>query len=207
VKDVDLALSDISDIRAQLVGSTRFVGISPGFNAILAFLTAVVTLFQTFLQPVSGQSATAFIAIWGSVLFASTLIITVDAFSRSRRCHGKMAGVLFKTVLQKIMPFLTAAVIVTWVICSFAPEAIRLLPGLWLMLLGLLGFAVLSNVPRELIWVAYWYFCCGTVVLAVAGYTGNLAPWMMGVPFTLGHLTVAFTFNRANGGIGVYKKI
>ncbi len=207
MKELDLALSDISAIRAQLVGATRFVGISPGFNAILAFVTAVVAAFQTLLQPAAGQSDMAFIAVWGSVLMASTAIVTVDAVSRSRRCHGRMAGVLLKTILLKIMPFLTAAVIVTWAICSFAPESIRLLPGLWLILLGLLGFAVLANVPRELIWVACWYFGCGTVVLAVAGYSGNLAPWMMGVPFTVGHLAVAFTFGRANGGIGVDKKI
>jgi len=81
-----------------------------------------------------------------------------------------------------------------------------LLPGLWQILLGLMGFALLSNVPKDLILVAAWYFGCGVVVLAVAGQ-GGLAPWMMGVPFAVGHFLVAYAFGRASGGLGVYKQI
>ena len=74
-----------------------------------------------------------------------------------------------------------------------------MLPGLWQILLALLGFSVLSNLPREMAWVAGWYFCCGAVVLALAGQAGTLSPWMMGVPFAVGQIAVAVILLRADG--------
>ena len=206
MRNVDSALSEISDIRAQLLATTRFVGISPGFNLMLGVINLVVMLTHYLFQPAIMGSEFAFVTFWGALLLASMVIIMGDAITRARRFHGAVAGVLVRTVMQKIMPFVAATIIVSWVFFSFAPESLRLLPGLWQILLGLMGFALLSNVPKELVLVASWYFGCGVVVLAVAGQHG-LAPWMMGVPYAVGHFLVAYAFGRASGGIGVYKQI
>lgn len=50
-----------------------------------------------------------------------------------------------------------------------------------------------------MVWVAGWYFLCGTIVLALAGRSGVLSPWMMGLPFAIGQAVVAVILYRANG--------
>jgi len=199
VRDVDLALSQISNIREQLAANTRFLGISPGFNTILGVLAFFVAAIQTFQQP-SEQINLGYVAVWGTVIIASYAIIAIDAMSRSHRLHGRMAHAMLKSALQKVLPFASAGIIVTWVICSYAPESVWLLPGFWMILISLLGFSVLSSVPRGLAWVAGWYFLCGSLVMIVAGSSGILSPWMMGIPFSIGHLAVAACMSRAGGG-------
>ncbi|WP_206046985.1 hypothetical protein, partial [Mangrovimicrobium sediminis] len=72
-----------------------------------------------------------------------------------------------------------------------------LLPGLWQILVGLLGFSVVRSLPRNIVWVSAWYFACGAGVLMAAARVGQLQPWMMGVPLVLGQLMVAVIMNHA----------
>lgn len=194
MRDVDLALSQLSTIRAQLASSTRFLGLAPEFNLLTGVLAFALAAAQSFHQP--GQAG--FIATWAGTIVAASVIAVLDASSRARRLHGGMAPAMLGVALQKGLPFGVATIVITWAIWSFSIESAWMLPGLWQILLGLLGFSVVSNLPREMAWVAGWYLCSGTVVLAMAGQSGALSPWMMGIPFAVGQIAVAVVLLRAN---------
>jgi hypothetical protein len=127
------------------------------------------------------------------------VVAATEAISRSRRLHGQMAQAMLNTALRQVLPFGAAGVIVTAVICKFSPVSIWMLPGLWQILIGLFGFSVLSSLPRAIVWVAGWYFVCGAFVLGLAGWSGTLSPWMMGIPFGVGQAAVALVLHRGSG--------
>lgn len=194
MRDVDLALSQLASIRAQLASSTRFLGLAPEFNLLMGVLAFALAAAQSFHQPAQA----GFIATWAGTIVAASVIAVLDASSRARRLHGGMAPAMLGVALQKGLPFGVATIVITWAIWSFSIESAWMLPGLWQILLGLLGFSVVSNLPREMVWVAGWYLCSGTVVLAMAGQSGALSPWMMGIPFAVGQIAVAVVLLRAN---------
>src|SRR6056300_594784 len=110
VRDVEDLLSDISSIRAQLVSSIRFLGLSPGFNLVLALLSFGVASIL-WLQGSDGLlgSPSVYLSVWSSVMVASIAITSIDAISRSRRLHGRMANAVLVSIFYKLLPFLLAA--------------------------------------------------------------------------------------------------
>ena len=100
------------------------------------------------------------------------------------------------STLRLFLPFGAAGAVVTFIICRIAPDAAWILPGLWQLLIALVGFASVSTLPRAIVWPAGWFFLCGTVVLVMAARDGTLTPWMMGVPFAVGQLLVAAILQR-----------
>ena len=197
--DVERALSEIEDIRAYVAASTRFRGIAPEANALTGMLSLAVAVAQTIWPDALAQSLQRYVAIWAAVTIASTVIVAIETISRSRRLHGRMADAMLGSALRQVLPFGAAGVIVTAVICKFSPASAWMLPGLWQILIGLLGFSVLSSLPRAIVWVAGWYFLCGAFVLGLAGWSGTLSPWMMGIPFAMGQAAVALVLHRASG--------
>lgn len=198
--NLDRALSEIASIRTHLLATTRFRGISPGFNMALGFVVLFVALIHSLRESVTTHG---FVFFWAAVLLATTTIVGLEAVSRARRLHGALARDMLIRALLKVLPFAGAGLAVTFCVLAFAPPAIWLVPGFWLILIGLFGFSVLPNVPRGLAWVAGWYFGWGVLVLWVAGAGGGLAPWMMGVPLGVGHLLVAYSLNHSREVDGV----
>ncbi len=203
MKDVDQAISQISSIRAQMAASTRFLGLSPEFNLFMGALALAVALLQSFILPATGNLG--YVGIWSAVMMATISISTLDVVSRARKVHGRLATTMLINLLQKFAPFLLSMMLITWVICNFSVANVWLLPGLWQLLLALMGFAALPNLPRGMIWICAWYFVTGMVVLVAAAQTEVLAPWMMGVPFLVGQVAVGLilAFDKASEGRGV----
>ncbi|MGB8366443.1 MAG: hypothetical protein ACLQUZ_07260 [Rhizomicrobium sp.] len=195
MNDVERALSEIEDIRAYLAASTRFRGIAPEVNALASVLSLVIAAAQTIWP----QDAFHYVAAWAAATIAFIVIAAIEAVSRARRLHGRMADAMLNTALRQVLPFAAAGIIITMVISKFSSDTAWMLPGLWQILIGLLGFSALPNLPRAMVWVAGWYFLCGTIVLALAGRSGVLSPWMMGLPFAIGQAVVAVILYRANG--------
>lgn len=199
MNEVDRALAQIADIRAQLAASTRFKGIAPGANVLTSALSLAVATAQSIWPESLARDALQYVAVWAAVIVVSTLIVTGEAISRSRRLHGRMADAMLGAALRQILPFAEAGVIITGVICRFAPLSAWMLPGLWQILIALVGFSALTSLPRRIVWAAQWYLICGAVVLCLAGWRGSLSPWMMGVPFVVGQAGVALILHASAG--------
>lgn len=197
--EVDRALAQIADIRAQLAASTRFNGVPPGANALVSVLSLAVAAAQTIWPETLARDALNYIAVWVAVIVASTVIVTGEAISRSRRLHGRMAGAMLDSALRQVLPFAAAGAIITFAICEYSPVSAWMLPGLWQILIALIGFSALSSLPRLMVWAARWYLLCGAIVLCVAGGSGTLSPWMMGLPLAIGHAAVALILHYSTG--------
>jgi hypothetical protein len=105
------------------------------------------------------------------------------------------------STLRLLLPFAAAAIVIAVAVCRFAPASACLLPGLWQILVGLAGFSAALTLPRGILLASGWYFVCGAVVLALGARSGELSPWMMGVPFAAGLAFVALILHRANGDL------
>jgi len=200
MKDVDLALSQISSIRAQVASSTRFQGIAPGFNLLTGLVALALGAFQEAGYQVVAGDDRRFVAVWSGFMVVASLIAALEAVSRARRLHGQLAPAMLNAAAQRALPFAVAAVVITWAIETFAPQAVLLLPGIWQILIGLLGFSAASNLASGMRWVAAWFLACGIVVLGLAGQAGALSAWMMGIPFAVGHTAVALILGRCEEG-------
>ncbi len=198
MNDVDRALSQIADIKAHLAASTQFRGIAPGLSAFASALAVGAAAAQTIWPQTLARDPLDYITVWAGVILVSFGVVTADAISRSRRLHGPMADAMLGAALRTILPFGAAGIVITAAICTFALESVWLLPGVWLILIGLLGMSALSSLPRSIVWAAAWYFLSGAVVLWLAGPSGVLTPWMMGVPLTVGQAIVALILHHGD---------
>lgn len=182
--DIDSALDDISRIRDQLAASTRFQGFAPSIVALTALLAFALAAWQS----ISGEDS---LIAW--ILLAGICATTIgtEAIVRARKWHRAMADRLLNTTLQRFLPTATAGAIIGLVILLRLPDQARLLPGLWQLLMGVGIFAVLGNLPRQMIWAAIFYFATGTICLLISARPETATPLLMGVPFGLGQLFVA----------------
>lgn len=189
---IERALSDIGAIRAQMATSTRFRGYAPELLVAVAVLCLLMLGAQTLWSAVLAASDLHHVLVWGAVLAVSQVLMTVEAVVRTRRLHGAMADPLLQSALRSHVPFAAAAVILAIGICRFAPDAVWLVPAIWLWLIALAACASQAFLPRRIGWAAVWYGLTGTGVLVLAGGEGGLAGWMVGLPLAIGHLLVAW---------------
>ena len=197
MNDIDRALSQIADIRAQMAASTRFHGFAPKAVALTGLIAFAVAAAQALWPETLAQDHLRYVLVWVVVAVNATAIVASEVLSRSHRMHGGMADAMIGGTLRLFLPFGAAGAIVTFVICTVSPQTAWALPGLWQILIALLGFAAIPNLPRTVAWGAGWYLLTGTVVLALAGRDGILSPWMMGVPFFVGQSLVALALHNA----------
>ncbi len=201
--DVEHALSQIASIRAQVAGSTRFSGIAPISNMLTGFFTILVTLFfsdqKTLLEP------SRFVLFWGGYLLLMTLFGTVSTTVRAYRVHGKRAPYMLAAALHRVFPFFAAGGTISWIVCNFSVESIMLLPGLWLMFIGMAGFSMMTILPHAIIIASAWFFLWGAIVMMLGVQAEAVSHWMVGVPLGGGQIAVAIILRRSEGVISVQK--
>jgi hypothetical protein len=196
VNDVERALSQIADIHAQVTASSRFRGFAPqamAFNAVLSFVVATA---QTIWPQVLAQDPRRYVMVWAGVQAASVAVSSSEAISRSRWLHGDRADAMLGATLRLLLPFAAAGVVLATAVCMLAPDSAWMLPGLWQMLVALAGFAAAGSLPHGIRWAALWYFVCGAVVFGLGARSGELSPWMMGLPFAIGQVGTAWILHR-----------
>ncbi len=198
--DIEHALEQVTAIRSQMAASTRFRGFAPAVVASTGLLALAAAAAQGTWPERLSAGPVGYALFWMAVAAAATGAIAIEALGRSRRLHGGMADAMIGGTLRLFLPFGAAGALVTLVFVRAEPEACRLLPGLWQMLVALLGFsAAATTLPRSLAWGAGWYLACATIVLTLAARSSGATPWMMGLPFGGGQLLVAALLHRAAG--------
>lgn len=195
MKEIDLALADISNIRAHLASSTCFLGIAPEYHIFTGIFVFCAALLQ---DRFFNLDSIAYVWVWTGVMTVIGVIGAQKAVVRARKIHGVMARELIFGLVQKGMPFLVAGTVITFVICAYAVENVWMLPGIWQLFVALLAFSILSNLPRGLIVATVWYFIAGVCVLWIGAKTQALSPWMMGIPLTIGQILVGIMLNLSN---------
>lgn len=191
MNEVESALHDIARLREQLAASSRFQGLAPGIVA----LTGGFALALGGWQYLTGVDD---LFVWILLAAVCALMIGTEAVARARKHHRSMADRMLGTTLNRFLPVATAGAILGVVILVRAPEQSRLLPGIWQLLMGIGIFAVLSNLPRQVVIAAIFYFVAGTLSLALGGLPWPPMSWLMALPFGLGQLLVAAILHRAS---------
>jgi hypothetical protein len=98
-----------------------------------------------------------YVAVWVSVAVASTALILVEGLARVGRMHGAMASTMVVGTARQMAPFGVAGAGITLILYDSAPGSVWILPGLWQILIALIGFTSLANLPRAIAWPAGWY--------------------------------------------------
>lgn len=195
-QDVQQALSDIADIRARLASSTRFHGFAPKAVAMTGALAFAAATAQTLRPDMLASDPLRYIGVWVAVAVAATTLVVSEGLSRAARMHGAMTDMMIAGTLRQLLPFGAAGAIITFIFCRTGPTSVWMLPGLWQILVALIGFSSLASLPRAIVWPAGWYFLCGVMVLDLASQGAPLSPWMMGLPFAVGQTAVALVLHR-----------
>lgn len=191
MNDVESALHDIARLRDQLAASSRFQGLAPGIVA----LTGGFALALGGWQYLAGEDD---LLAWILLAAVCAVMIGTEAVARARRLHRSMADRLLGATLNRFLPVAAAGAIMGIVVLARAPEHSRLLPGIWQLLIGVGIFAVLSNLPRQMVIAAIFYFAAGTLTLALGGSPWPSISWLMALPFGLGQLLVAAILHHAS---------
>lgn len=196
VNDIERALAQISDIKAQLAASTRFRGYAPEVLVGVAILAAVVTAAQMMWPEQLSASGIHHVVIWGTFLVLSNLAIGAEAVSRSRWQHRGMAPEMLQSAMRIQLPFTAVGIIVAFGICRFAPETAWIVPGIWLLLIALVAFCSRAILPQTIVWAGVWYLLSGALAIVLAGQGRQFFPWMFGVPLFVGHMFIAWALKR-----------
>jgi hypothetical protein len=199
MQEIDLALAQVSEIRSHLAASTRFRGFAPEALAVTGLVALLVMLAQVLWPERLAADDRQQVLVWGGGLVLSCIAMGIEAVARARRQHGGMAASMLRGSFRAVMPISLAGAMLAFAILAYTPEASRLIPGIWLMLIGLVAFSSYGAMPPAIVWAGLWYLVSGAFVLVLAGQGGKLEPWMMGVPLVAGHAAIAWILRRGGG--------
>lgn len=188
--ELDEALGRISDIRAQIARTQTFRGFrsaTVGFSGLLGIAAAV---FQSLWIPDPLAMPWMYVDLWAAVAIVSILVVAAEQTYRCRLENSPLKTHLTLLMVRQFVPCLFAGGVLTYVLPTFAPEAVWMLPGLWAILFSQGIFATCRLLPQEVFWVGVYYLVTGTFCVAWGSQT-LLAPWMMAVTFGGGQLLSA----------------
>jgi len=197
--DLRRALSDIDSIRQQLAAGTMFRGFGPAVIAATGILALATAGAQSIWLDDPGREPFAFFAGWVFAAIVSAGLIGAEMLARSRRHHSGLADAMILNAIGQFLPAGVAGAAIGLVLLAFAPATLWLLPGLWLVLVGLGIFASMRSLPRTIALAGTWYFAAGVGVLILSSQTQALSPWAMGLPFAVGQLLMAAILHFAYG--------
>jgi len=188
--EIDKAIADISHIRQQIEANNRFQGFTPPIIGLTGVLAICLAIYQNS-QPDLAMAGPSFFTLWILLAIICALLTATDAVVRARIAHRDMADMMLATALRQLLPAGLVGAIFGLFILARAPDTAWLLPGLWQMLVALGMFTALPSLPQRTVWAIVFYLITGVASLAI-GESGNLSPWIMGLPFGIGQLLAAW---------------
>ena len=199
MSEVEQAIAQIADIRAQLAASTRFRGYAPEAVGVIGLLSLMIMLLQLAWPGHFAAGDRQYVLVWGLLMAAGCLLIAVEALLRTRRAKDHMARPMLLSAIRIVVPATVIAATVPLAVLAYAPQVSWIVPGVWQMLIGLVAFASYSTMPRRIVWPAAWFLLSGVVGLFLAGAQGGLTPLVAGGPFVAGHFAIAWALSDKGG--------
>jgi hypothetical protein len=190
MNDLNHALGDINEIRRQMARSTQFRGYGPATLAGTGAVALVAAVVQAFWLPDPANHLRAYLGLWIGTAVISSAVAGVQIYTRTRRLHSGLSDEMLRTAVEQFMPSVGAGILITWVLVRFAPSVLWMLPGIWQVIYSLGVFSSCRFLPRPMIAAGAWYLLTGLICLTPGDFRA-LAPWTMGVAFTVGQLLVA----------------
>jgi hypothetical protein len=195
--NIQRALSELAEIRAQLDRTTSYQGfrsLATGFSALLAIVGGV--LESTFVTDPQTQ-IDPYLAIWLGVAVASSLLAGSEMIIRGIVSRKLQVWVTHRKLVANLLPSLIVGSVLTLVIAEHALESsgagmIWSLPGMWAMVFGLGIFSCRQDLPRATGWVSAYYLFAGIVCLLINSQTHQLAPLQMVLLFGVGQTALGF---------------
>jgi hypothetical protein len=200
VSNLDRALAEISAIRGQMARASEFRGYGPATFAATGLLAAAAALGQGMWLKDPATHVPAYLALWIGVAAISAALIGFEMVTRSRRMHSDLAGEMIRAAVEQFLPAGVAGVLITAVLCRFAPHSLGVLPGIWQIVFGLGVFASCRFLPRAMVLVGAWYMAAGLFALGYGADARAFSPWIMGAGFGIGQGLVALVLQRGVGG-------
>lgn len=190
MNDLNKALGDISSIRRQMARSTEFRGYGPATLAATGGFALLAAAAQAAWLPNPARSMPAYLATWISTAVVSAALIGTQMFARTRRIHSGMADEMIRMAVEQFLPSVVAGASITFVLATFVPGELWMMPGLWQTTFSLGVFSSCRFLPRPMLAAGAWYLITGLFCLAL-GDGRALSPWAMGIPYGAGQLLVA----------------
>ena len=182
------ALSQIAALRATAAAAERFRGYRALPVGLTGGLAVVSALLQPFVAPDPATDLTAYLALWLTTAAVGGGVAGWGVWVRLRSAVDPVGRDLTRLAVGQFAPCLAAGLLLTLAVAGHAPDAARLLPGLWQVLFSLGVFASCRLLPPAVLWVGVWYLLCGVANVA---RPASLGPWGMGLPFGAGQLATA----------------
>jgi hypothetical protein len=183
------ALSQIAAIRQSAAAAERFRGYRALPVGATGGLAGLAALAQPHLVPDPAADLPGYLALWLVTAAGGVGVAGWGVWQRLRSAIDPVGRDLTRLAVGQFAPCLAAGLLVTIAVAGHAPDAGRLLPGLWQVLFSLGVFASCRLLPPAVLWVGVFYLLAGTANLARPG--GGFGPWAMGLPFGLGQLATA----------------
>ena len=191
MRELNKALADILEIRAQIAQGTSFRGYGPTAMAATGVIGLLTAALQAVRPDLFAGSATHFVLSWLAAAAVCAIAVRIEMQGRSRRLHSHLADTMINQAIEQFMPAAAAALFLPLFLLRFAPDSIWLMPGLWQLLVSLGIFASVRSLPRSMALVGGWYFLSAFACLLWASTSHTMSPWMMGAPFFLGQMLMA----------------
>jgi hypothetical protein len=201
MKDLERALADITAIRSQMARGTEFRGYGPVTVAATGLLALLAGALQALLLPDPAATPLGYLSLWAGMAAIAVILTACEMVARTRREHGGLADEMLYAAVEQYIPAGVAGTLITVVIYRYAPDALKMLPGLWQIIFSLGVFASCRSLPRGMFAVGVWYLAAGLATLALSSDM-PFSPLAMAIPFGIGQLLMAFVLYRARGNDG-----
>ena len=187
--ELNQALHEIADIRAQVARTAVFRGYRSPTVAISAGIALVAGVLQWAFIDDPLAMLDGYLKLWTAAAACSIGTTGVGMIAHLRRSRSALTLQHTRAAIERFIPCLAVGAAVTVAIAHRAPEAAWMLPGLWCLIFSLGIFASGSLLPRAMAVVAAYYFMCGSFLLGCG--VSALAPWTMGLVFGVGQFSTA----------------
>ena len=163
--DLTNALDRIEEIHAQIAKGEVFRGYRPVPVAVAGAIGLLAGWLQPRVLP-AGDDGTGFLWYWLSVAALNVVLIGGVVGAAHLREPDAFARRHTRQVVGQFVPCLAAGAAVSLTLPALDPGLVRLLPGIWALLLGLGVFASRPYLARATGWVALFFILSGTALLA-----------------------------------------